>query len=307
MPPFDDDLTDEERAELEAFENTTPPADIDDADPNPAPAPAQEPPAQQQAPADDGNEPDDIEAFKAKYAGKTPEELIQIAYAQSKRANKVGFEARQTGETLKQFQERARAVLEQKKQQAAGTLEGLEARRAALKQKIQDDPDAATAEIMEMLLDRDKQAVQSEVEAAEVEAQVQEALAFAGQYIPEFHTRAPQMFSTAVELGFQPEEVHAIRDGRQLVVLHLATAAANAMKAGLMDRFGNFTAPQPGTNQPTDPRLQADNPPNGFGRKPAPAGGARSQQDQLNDLLNMSDADLAKLGDEELMRITGMI
>lgn len=309
MPGIEDDLTEQEKAELEAFENSAPPA-AEDGEPTPAaaPAPAAEEPGQAQpGPTDGGDEPDDLEAFRAKHAGKSPEELLALAHSQLKRANRVGFEARQSGETLKQIQDRARAVLEAKKQQAAGTIEGLEARRAALKQKIQDDPDAATAEIMEMLLDRDKQAVEAEVDVATAEAEVQEAMAFAGQYIPELHQQAPKMFNFAVEMGFQPDEVHAIRDGRQLVMLHLATVAGNAIKAGLMRPDGTFIAPQPGNAQPTDPRLQADNPPNGFGRKPAAAGGAqKSQADALNDLLNMSDADLAKLGDDELMRLTGM-
>lgn len=311
MADFDDDLSEQEKAELAAFENSTPPADVDDADPQPtptpapAPAPAQEP---QQAQPEAGDEPDDLEAFKAKHAGKSPEELLALAHAQIKRANRVGFEARHAGETLKQFQDRARAALEAKKQQAAGKLEGLEARRAELRQKIQDDPDAATTEIMEMLLERDKAAVQADVDAAEVETQVQEALTFAGQYIPDFHTRAPQMFNTAVELGFQPEELHAIRDGRQLVVLHLATMAGNLMRAGVIDRLGNLVAPQPGNPQPTDPRLAADNPPNGFGRKPAaPGGGQKSQADAMNDLLNLSDAELAKMDDGELMKLAGMV
>jgi hypothetical protein len=117
---------------------------------------------------------------------------------------------------------------------------------------------------------------------------------FASAVIPEFEKRAPQINAFGRELGYSPEELGSVVDGRQIVTLHLASIAGNMIKAGLIDPSGKFMKlPQP----VADPKPGAEQPQRAaFSRQPARKPGQQlSLEQQLEAINNMSDADLEKL------------
>ena len=319
--PFDDDLTEDEKKLLEQHDSVPPAAD-EDTDPGNSVAaaveeagqkPADEKPADQQPPeqqtqqqgetdqqqqqqAPEQTEEQELAAFLEKHKGKSPEELARLAFQQQKRANREAATNRTTREAVNQLAERARQAAERRQQ--VGT--DIEAKKAAFREKLASDPDAAVAELFDGIADGQLQ----QADAAVVQARQDAAIAFADEHIPDFGKRWPEMHGLAKEIGFTDAELDQIDDGRPLVMLSLAAMTARLMKAGVMDRFGNIVNAAAVTTTPVDPRLAAPDPQgtlgNGRGAKTNP-----STADQLNELLAMSEEEFAKVDPkviEDLMR-----
>ena len=301
MPgPFDDELTPDEEKLLR--ENSSlPPAEDDEenapsadrAKEEAAPADASKPeeaPKAEDQPAAEEDEDAEVAAFLEKHRGKSPEELARIALQQTKRANKEAASGRVMRENLSAITERVKAAAAARAEAEKTAAE----RKTQFRERLSSDPDAATADLHDKLVDSEVAAAR----AAEAQARVDAAIEFGSAHIPEFDKRWPQMQSTLEEIGFAPEELDGINDGRTLVVAYLATIAANAIKAGLMDRSGTITAPQP---QPvaeivTDPRLKGPDPVKTLGSTGGRSTkGAASVEQQLADLANMPEDEFNKL------------
>src|SRR5690606_34265284 len=111
--------------------------------------------------------------------------------------------------------------------------------------------------LAERAFSADEAAAEAEAEQIERDLRLDEAVSFAGRYIPDFATVAPAMQSFGREMGFSPAEVNDINDGRQLVTLYLAHLTGNLMKAGVIDIRGNLLAAKAVADSVTDPRLKA--------------------------------------------------
>lgn len=245
----------------------------------------------------DKGEDDELAAFLEKHKDKSPEELARIALQQSKRANRAEFDTRKLSDNLN-------SVLERIQQARDAKLQAIEKKRTEFEKKVADDPDAALLESRREQLERDENEAVRQAEDDEFNARADAAVALASSAIPEFAKRAPAIRAFGQEMGFSPEEVAGIVDGRQIVTLYLASIAGNMIKAGLIDTAGKFlNLPEP----VTDPS-KADGQGrggggrrSGFGRTPARgAGGGKSLEDQAADVLAMSDADFDKLDPEKL-------
>lgn len=317
MPsPYDEELTQEEQQALEAHaaDNSLPPPDSEEGapqDPPPADpeakAPAADPAAEKPAGTDQqqdqqeqqqGGDDAAFKAFLEQHKDKTPEQLAELAFQQTRRANKAGFEARQSRESLNALNQRVKDAIARRDKLAA---EG-EQRKQGFREKLTNDPDAATAEIHDALVTRELQDAEAEVE----QAAVAEAVGFARAHLHDFDGAWPEMKTLGLELGYTAEEISGIRDGRDLVTLGLARYAANAIKSGLMTPTGQITIPRPTpvADQVTDPRLTVPDPIPSIGNGAQRAGDTPPNAIQeMNRLLSMSDADFDKLSEEDLNRL----
>lgn len=298
----DDALTPEEEEQLKAsVADGAPPTEEEapvpgEAEPKPAETPAAaEPAAAAPAPASTGpqTEEEEFAAFLAANQGKTPEEIQRLAFQQSKRANKEAFQHRQSQQTLQQVQQRVQAAV----QAAQKTKETAAEKRAALKQRLADDPDAVALELAEQRISDEELQADEAVQTARIDA----AIALASQAIPDFHRAAPEIFSFGQEMGYSEEEVRGITDGRDLVTLYLAKIAGTLIKTGVIDTRGQFLQmPQPVAQ--TDPRLQPGPAAvQTLGSAPARTnGGGKTAEQQAIDLSNLSDEDFAKIPEEQL-------
>ena len=315
MPgPYDEALTAEEQAVLKEFDgdNTMPPPDNSAEGAPPAadaPAPDAAPTAPETAlaaaapaaPAADIPDPE-LAAFLEKHKGKSADELAKIAFDQQKRSNSEAARARTATKTVTDFQARLAA--------AAARVEAVrtdkEAKRQAFDEQLRNDPDAATKALHDRLLGEEESAAEQQLFQARQEA----ARGVFAQAIPEADRHLPAALDFAREFNYTDDEIAAISDPRDMVMLHLASISGRMVKAGLIDVQGNILMAPQGEAPPTDPRLanggaRLETLGGGAGR-PAPA--ATGAADQLNSLLSMSEADLAALPPEKfaaIMRAVG--
>lgn len=294
---YDDDLTEEELKLLNEgmSDSTVPPEDDADgvppADEGGEPAPAAPAPAATEAPAAEPAANDDggMSEFMAKHAGKSPEELLRIAFQQSQRAGKAEVTQRQTQEQIDSIRTRAQEVLAQRRQAIAE-------KRENFKTRLQEDPDAATLELHEQLLAREEAAAEGEEHLARIDS----AIELASTVIPDFANRYKDIAAFGGELNFTPEEINAIDDGRQIVTLYLASIAGNMIKSGVMDVAGNFRS-MPTPTAETDPRLKLPEKTMTSLSNPGSTTDASGDTAQaLANMLQMSDADFDKMSDAEI-------
>jgi hypothetical protein len=317
--PGIDDLSEAEQAALDSFmttDQTVPIADEQEgapADPTPAsspkpdptPTPAPAPAPAPDAPADPAAAPapaapeqtneERFAAWREQHKDKTPEQLAELAFQQSQRANGAEARARTASQNLQQINERVEAT----RTAAAAARAKIQERREQFDQQLRDDPDAAAR----VLRDESDAAALREIDAAEHAARVEAAIGLATQALPDFQERAPAVMAFGGEMGYSRAELEGISDGRDLVVLSLADMAARLIKGGMMDMKGNLlaAAPQAVADAPTDPRLTAPTPHQSLSSAPArPANSSKTAAQQADDILGMSDADFDKLPPAEL-------
>lgn len=294
---YDDDLSEEELKLLNegmGAEDLPPPDESDgippdvvlepEAKPAVEPAPAAAAAEPEVAPQDDGG----MSEFLAKHAGKTPEELLKIAFQQSQRAGKAEITQRQTQEQIDSIRVRAQEVLAQRKASIAE-------RREQFKVQLEEDPDAAALQLHEQLLSREEQAAEGEERLARIDS----AIELASGAIPDFANRYKDIAAFGQELNYSPEEINAIDDGRNIVTLYLASIAGNLIKSGIMDAAGNFRS-MPTPTAETDPRLKLPEKQITSLSAPGSTSGATDTGADLANLLNLSDADFDKLSEAEL-------
>lgn len=280
-------------AEAEAARKAKPAA----ADPATPPADPAADPAAPTPPAPPADE--DLATFIERHKDKTPAELAELIANRGKRANRQAFQQR-----------RGRSP-----EQIAADREALRTRRTnatqgkdTFKATLATDPDAATEELNNRLADAELERVaqaEAALDAEEQNARLDEAISMGDKYIPEFRTVYPDIVEFGKNVGYSPEELDAIDDGRDLVVLNLARIAGQLIVSKVIDRTGKLLpAIQPTTETPQDPRLRAPAAPATHGG--APGGGpALTIDKQIDNALGMSDADFDKLSDSELARMMG--
>lgn len=272
--------------------------DGDAADKPGAPAPAAPAPAAdgEQGEGDDDGESGDareeLSKFLEKHKGKSTDELLSLAFQQSKRANRAEFDSRKTNENLSQVLARIQAARDAR-------VNAIADKRKSFRDKVETDPDAALLEAREEQISAEEQAELARFDQEEFQARASAAIELASSVIPDFATRAPQIRTFGVEMGFSPDEVDQIVDGRQIVTLHLASIAGRMMQAGIIDNAGRFLQlPEPAEEgQPqTAPRGS------GFNRAPNRAANAgKTIEQQLADLDGMDDDAFDALSDELVM------
>ena len=309
--PFDEEFTPEEEAAL-TDATALPPAEEEgegtveealakagqaqpEAKPDTEAKPEGEKPAgeQQQAPAaatpeeEAAAEERDLAAFLEKHKGKPPEELARLAFNYQKRAGKAEAQNRQVNGRLQEISQRTTQLIERRNLLAQRAAE----RKTQFREKLTSDPDAATAELHDQLVDQE---VAEADEAARV-ARLDQAIVFADEHIPEFGKQWPQMVGLAKEFGYNDDELNQIEDGRALVMLSLANHAARLIKAGIMDRLGNIDLSKipSGEAALTDPRLTVPDPQRTLGGRAAGStASAQTVEQQLAAIEAMTDKEL---------------
>jgi hypothetical protein len=298
--PFEEEFTPEEEAALTDANALPAPEEegegnveeaVAAASKEPAAEPAAEAaPAPAAAPEDEAAaEESDLAAFLEKHKGKSPEELARLAFQQNKRANRSEATNRRVNEQVTALAERARKAAEDRARIAAEAP----TKKNQFRERLASDPDAATAELHDRIVDDE---VRQAEEAARV-ARIDQAISFADTHIADFGNQWAGMKTLANEFGYSDQELDAIDDGRALVMLSLANHSARLIKAGIMDRAGNIDLSKIPNAQPAavDPRLAAPNPQKTLGgAAPRAARGAQTIEQQLSEIANMSDAELAK-------------
>jgi hypothetical protein len=224
-------------------------------------------------------------AFLEQHKGKTPDQILQLAYQQTSRANQAGFQARQTKEQLDGLHQRATAAIER----VAKGRAAIEAERQSFGQQLQDDPDAATRAVHDRLMTAEEQALARE----EMQARRDVAVSMASTAIPGFDIAATQAFGA--EMNYTPEELEGVTDPRDIVTLHFASLTGRLVKAGVMDVNGNILQ-MPGAVAATDVRLTAPAPVTTLSSVPARGNsGGQTLEQQLADITNMTDAQMEEL------------
>lgn len=304
--PYDDNFTEEEQAALAEVDDTPPAAETPPEGEAPdggqppageaAPPAPPAPPAPEAPPANDDAER--FRQFSEQHAGKSPEELMRLAFQQERRSNRTGFEQRQTRE---QRDELVRRITEARDARKAA----IAARREEFGQQLENDPDAATRRIAEERFAEEDRLADEEAEQALRDARIDDAYALAATAIPDFATRAPEIMAFGRDMNYSDDELRGIQDGRDMVTLYLASLTGKLIKSGMMDIRGNFTTPPPAV-QATDPRLTTPPAPRTLGSAPTRQTDAqKTPEQQMADILQMSDADFAKLDDDALERLIG--
>jgi hypothetical protein len=253
MSKFDFEMTDEERKALaEPAEKTEEPSDEEFEDQNGDEAPAKADKKADTEEAADGAKAaetkgeeadkeedtaaDPLAEFMAKHKGKSPEELLKLAFNQDKARRERDAEAK----SAKQAKEQAAQRLAQIAKAMADEQQARERQRLAEKRQFEEelksDPDAATKRLMERQHARERQEEQQRQWDGFVQTQTQ---LFAerihneiGKSLEEI---GPDLMRYAVEEGgYTPQEVAAAADHRDLLTLDRARRFSAAVKAGYL-------------------------------------------------------------------------
>lgn len=287
VPPAEDDdanpITPEQVAAEQGVTTDGTPAPAPAADTAPA-ADAATPPAAATPPPQQ-TDADRRAAFLAAHKDKTPEQLLELAFQQEGRANKAGFAARQSKESLDAIQQRATAAIAR----VAERRGKLGTEREQFNQQLQDDPDAATRAVHERLMsDEERQLANEELGIRRDAAVATVSSAFEGFDLDE--TRA-----FGAQMNYTPEELDGVTDVRDLATLHLAKLSGTLIAAGVIDLQGRLVQ-APGAVAATDPRLAPAAPVTTLSSAPARGNeGGQSLEQQLSDIANMTDAQMEQM------------
>lgn len=306
---FNDELTAEEEAKLvELSTSATPPpasSEGEDADAAPAaaePAPGAEPaaaapaagePAAAEPVADvnaeaDADAKETFDAFAAKHKDRTPDELLKLAFQKEQARKSARFDAKAARDIVTDLrdglQKRQAARTEQQKQE-----------RAAFDETLANDPDKAAT----MAFDRQQAREREEAEAIEWQGYVAAQTEICRTAIPRFSEVAPEMMQFGVErLGYEPQQVQAAHDSRDMIALYMASRFDRLVQAGIVNFDGslvNAGQPAPAAAAPAAAAPIGRQAPLTLSAAPGTGGGgAKSLKDQAQDLLSMNDADFDK-------------
>ena len=306
---IEDDLTPEEEALLRndntppipAEEENTPVADplatqpvTDPAapavDPSAAPTDGQTP----SAPAD----PDaDFKAYAERHAGKTPEDLMKLAYQQDRARSQARAEASEATKAIRTMRDGLTSRVEAMKAKQ-------QQEREKFDETLRDDPDAAA----KMAFDKAQARELAEAEALEHGRYIEYQTELAASVIPNFNNNAPEMLRFGIEaLGFEEGDIRQIDDARELTALYMAMQYSNMMARGLVDMAGNIIGNgQPGVTAqpPVDPRLAAPAAPRTLSQAPGSTGGGpKGIREQVAEALAMADKDFEALPADQLEKM----
>jgi hypothetical protein len=250
MSKFEYEMTEEERKALSVTEEKTEDASDEEfedknGDEKPAKkADTEEAADDDKAPADKGEvedkeedtEADPLAEFMAKHKGKSPEELLKLAFNQDKARRERDLEAKQAKAAKEQAAQRLAQIAEAMRRDQEQRERARLAEKKQFEEELKSDPDAATRKLMERQHARERQEEQQRQWDAFVQTQTQlfaeRVHAEMGKTLEEV---GPDLMRYAVEEGgYTPQEVAAAADHRDLVTLSRAMRFAAAVKAGYL-------------------------------------------------------------------------
>lgn len=285
---------DDEFSDINGDESAKKPAE---AEPEPEPEPGES--------ADSGESDDDFAAFAEKHKGKSPEEILRIAYQQDRaraQARHEAKEARREGQQAAQTLQQLIQRIEQARQQK---VQDLAQRRQQFDAELRDDPDAATRRLHDQLLVREHQEFEKQAWAHYVREQTR----LARESIPDFDAVAPQLIRYGVEeAGYTEDEVRNAADHRDIILLNKARMFDALVKQGVVDPTGKLKGADAQSQQRSNlqragniaskaPRTLSD------ARGARAADGAQSLVAKARELADMSDDLFMQMDDRELDRV----
>lgn len=310
---FNDELTAEEEAKLEELSTAAvpPPAGSEGEDgPAPVaaePAAAAAEPGAAPAAAEPGAAPvadvaadadaeakENFEQFAAKHKDRTPEELLKLAFQKEQARKTARFDAKTARDVVTDLRDGLQ-------KRAAARAQAQHTDRAAFDETLANDPDKAAT----MAFERQQQREREEAEAHDWQGYVTAQTQICETAIPAFKEVAPEMMQFGVEfLGYEPQQVQAAHDSRDMIALYMASRFHRLVQAGVCTFDGALAnggaAPAadaaPAATTPAAPARQA--PRTLSAAAGGAGGGSKSLKDQANDLLAMSDADFDKAVDQ---------
>ncbi|MGE0716286.1 MAG: hypothetical protein AB7P02_12665 [Alphaproteobacteria bacterium] len=324
MPPFDaiEDVTAKEEALLRADQTPLPPAD----DPKPAEAnddteadepakPEDEKPALE-APAEEEGDDDQLAAFMEKHKGKSAEELLRIAYQQSRARQEAKGDAKRARADAQAHQERLAEIATKIKEAREARLKEIEEKDKAFEEELRADPDAATRRLHQEHVRRQREELDNQAREEQGRAWqefVEQQRVLTRDAIPDFETVQEELVRYAIEeRGYTPNEIMAASDHRDIVTLDRARRFDALVKAGVIDAKGNFlAAPSAPAAAPAGKAAQARqilqgqtpaNAPRTLSdtRGVRPRGGPKALRDRAKELADMSDMDFSKVSEKDL-------
>lgn len=256
-------------------------------------------------------EPDpeaDFAAWSAKHQGKSPEDLLRMAWQQNKARAEARRGERDARAGASTTQERLDALTTRIREARDAKQRELTERHAKFQEDLKADPDAVAIRQHEESLTREARDHQAQLWGAFVEEQ----RTLTREAIPDFDDVQAEIVRYAVEeRGYTPQEVMAASDHRDILTLDKARRFDALVKSGVIDGRGTFrSAPTPGqpSASPAERARQiiSTKPPANAPRSLSDARGVRSKtgpralHDKAGELLAMSDADFAKLDPKDL-------
>ena len=299
---FDEALSEDEEKKLAelsaAHQPPEPSSEGEDPDPKPAAEPGKEPAA-----AEPGKEPGEVtdanadadkeakesfEEFAAKHKDRSPEELLKLAFQKEQARKTARFDAKAARDVVNGLRDAVQ-------KRAADRAQAQAAEKSQFKTRLAEDPDAAVEEAF----DRQQRREREEAEAADWQGYVAAQTQICENVIPRFREVAPQMMQFGVErLGYDPAQVQAAHDSRDMIALYMASQFDRLVQAGIVNFDGSMAnggaAPANGGAAPANAGIPRQAPKTLSTASGGAGGGSKSLKDQAQDLLAMSDADFDK-------------
>jgi hypothetical protein len=278
-----------------------------------APAAAEPGKEGEAAPTTDVNAEADAEAresfeqFAAKHKDRSPEELLKLAFQKEQARKSARFDAKEARDVVSQIRDGMQKRL-------ADSQQRRNQEKDRFNQTLAEDPDKAAQMAFEAVQNKEAE----EEQAREWQGYVAKQTEITRSIIPNFDTVGPELMSFGVDrIGYEPGQVAAAHDARDIVTLYFASRFDKLVQAGIVDMEGRIlnggqptagaapvTAPNGQSRAPRTPPLTMSSAPGNGG------GGSKSLKDQAQDILTMSEADFDKavesgLFDQTLRSLSG--
>lgn len=300
---FSEGLSEEEERLLaeQSAAASPPPASSEGEDPDKQPEVQTEAPAGQttepgQQPVNDVNAEADQEAkesfeqFAAKHKDRSPEDLLKLAFQKEQARKAARFDAKEARDVVTGLRDGMQRRLSESQQRR-------EQEKQRFNQTLAEDPDKAAQMAFEAVQTKEAE----EEQAREWNTYVASQTEISRNIIPNFDQVGGELMSFGVErMGYDPAQVAAAHDARDIVTLYYASRFDKLVQAGVVDMEGRLvnpaavqqTAP---TNAAPARSVPARTPPLTMSSAPGNGGGgSRSLKDQAAELLTMSEADFEK-------------
>jgi hypothetical protein len=231
------------------------------------------------------------EQFAAKHKDRSPEELLKLAFQKEQARKSARFDAKEARDVVTQIRDGMQRRL-------ADSQTRRNQERDRFNQTLAEDPDKAA----QMAFDAVQNKEAEEEQAREWQNYVGQQTQITRNVIPNFEAVAPELMSFGVErMGYEPGQVQAAHDARDIITLYFASRFDKLVQAGIVDMEGRVlnasagAAPAAAAAAPAGQGRAPRTPPLTMSSAPGSGGGnAKSLKDQAQDILTMSDADFDK-------------
>jgi hypothetical protein len=168
------------------------------------------------------------EQFAAKHKDRSPEELLKLAFQKEQARKSARFDAKEARDVVTQIRDGMQRRL-------ADSQTRRNQERDRFNQTLAEDPDKAAQMAFEAVQNKEAE----EEQAREWQNYVGQQTQITRNVIPNFEAVAPELMSFGVErMGYEPGQVQAAHDARDIITLYFASRFDKLVQAGIVDMEG---------------------------------------------------------------------